>query len=132
MGIGPCRLKEWACGERVVFEANKSYRAGKPVVDEFTFRIIPEPSTRLAEQLTVGVDVTYGLHPKDEARNKSAGRLCAVWSPTDRGWMLYTRHRINERFKGDRERDRKFATEDPKVRESNRQIRSPQPRGVHR
>jgi peptide/nickel transport system substrate-binding protein len=118
MGTGPFRLRQWVKGERVVLEANREYWAGKPDVDEFTFRIIPEPSTRLAELLTGGVDVTYGLNMLDEARIAANQRLRALWAPNNRGWMLFPRLRVNERYKGDPELDRKFLTEDARIREA--------------
>jgi peptide/nickel transport system substrate-binding protein len=118
MGTGPFRLRQWVKGERVVLEANRDYWGGKPEVDEFIFRIIPEPSTRLAELLTGGVDVTYGLNVLDEARIRGNQRLRAVWAPNNRGWMLFPRLRVNERYKGDPELDRRFLTEDPRIREA--------------
>jgi peptide/nickel transport system substrate-binding protein len=116
LGSGPYKLKEWVRGERVLLEANSAHWGGKPEVDELGFRIIPEPSTRLAELLTGGVDMAFGLVERDEARITSRPNLRAQWAPTDRGWMLFTRERVNERYKGDPELDRKFATEDPRVR----------------
>lgn len=118
MGTGPYRLREWVKGERVVLEANRDYWGGKPDVDELVFRIIPEPSTRVAELLTSGVDVTFGLVQQEEARIKARSNLRALWAVNDRGWMLFPRIRVNERYKGNQELDRKFVTEDPRIREA--------------
>lgn len=118
MGTGPFRLRQWVKGERVIYEANREYWGGKPEVDEFIFRVIPEPSTRLAELLTGGVDLTFGLNVLDEARIRGNPRLRAFWAPNNRGWMLFPRIRVNDRYKGDRELDRKFLTEDPRIREA--------------
>src|SRR5690606_17416833 len=60
---GPYILEEWEKDERVVYRANPDYWRGEPRVKEFIFRNIPEASTRLAELLTGGVDVTFGLNP---------------------------------------------------------------------
>jgi peptide/nickel transport system substrate-binding protein len=118
MGTGPYRLKEWVKGERVVLEANAQYWGGKPDVDEFVFRVIPEPSTRVAELLTGGVDITYNLVPQEEARIRARPNLRALWAVNDRGWMMFPRIRPNERYKGQPELDRKFATEDARIREA--------------
>ena len=81
MGTGPFRLRQWVKGERVVLEANRDYWGGKPEVDELVFRVLPEPSTRVAELLTGGIDATYGLVPQDEGRIKGNPRLRAHWAP---------------------------------------------------
>lgn len=116
MGTGPFKLKEAVRGEYIQFEANSDYWGGRPEVSEFVFRIVPEPSTRVAELMTGGVDLTYGLVAQDEARIRSRQNLRAFWAANDRGWMLFPRVKTNERYKGDRNLDRKFTTEDPRVR----------------
>ena len=78
----------------MVLEANREYWAGKPDVDELIFRIIPEPSTRVAELLTGGVDVTFGLVPQEETRITARSNLRALWVVNDRGWMLFPRIRL--------------------------------------
>jgi peptide/nickel transport system substrate-binding protein len=118
MGTGPYRLREWVKGERVVLEANAQYWGGKPEVDELVFRIIPEPSTRVAELLTGGADITFGLVQQEEARIRARQNLRALWAVNDRGWMLFPRIKVNDRYKGQAEFDRKFVTEDPRIREA--------------
>lgn len=118
MGTGPYRLREWVKGERVVLEANRDYWAGKPDVDELIFRIIPEASTRVAELLTSGVDITYKMVQQEEARIKARSNLSAVWGVIDRGYMLFPRIQVNPRYRGTPELDRKFVTDDARVREA--------------
>ncbi|MEX2355778.1 MAG: ABC transporter substrate-binding protein [Thermaerobacterales bacterium] len=118
MGTGAYKLVEWVRGEHVTFEANEDWWGGKPDVDEFEFRIIEEASTRVAELLTGGVDLTYGILPQDEDRLNAKDNLSTVWSPTDRGYQLYTRIEVHPDYVGDPELDREFATFDPRVREA--------------
>jgi peptide/nickel transport system substrate-binding protein len=53
VGSGPYKVVEWARGQRVVFEANPDYWAGKVFPEKIVLRPIPDPTTRMAE-LKVG------------------------------------------------------------------------------
>lgn len=49
IGTGPFRFKEWIRGERIVLERNPDYwELGKPYLDQFVLRIIPDAAARYA------------------------------------------------------------------------------------
>ena len=62
VGTGPYRFKQWDTGQKVVLEANQEYFEGRPGVDKYIMRIIPEPSTQLLELRSGGLD-HMGLTP---------------------------------------------------------------------
>ena len=72
VGTGPWRLVEWKHDDYLRFAANKEYWGGAPKADSLTARIIPEPSTQIAEFESGNVDVL--LVPEAESRR---------WSQTD-------------------------------------------------
>ncbi len=47
-GTGPFKLKEYVKGQKIVLEANDSYFRGRPEVDTFEIKIVPEEDTALA------------------------------------------------------------------------------------
>jgi peptide/nickel transport system substrate-binding protein len=57
VGSGPFKLKEFVQGDRVVLDANPDYFAGRPAIDQLTFRNIPDASTRAAELESGGADL---------------------------------------------------------------------------
>lgn len=60
VGTGPFVFKEWVRGERVVLERNPHYwDAGKPYLDRFVMRFIPDPVARYAAFETGAVQ--YGV-----------------------------------------------------------------------
>ena len=60
VGNGPFRFKAHEPGDRWVFEANPFFPeglGGRPFIDRYIYRVIPEHSTLLAELLTGNVDL---------------------------------------------------------------------------
>ena len=57
IGTGPYKLVEWTRGNRVVLEANPDYFEGKVAPQKLTIRYIPDPTTRVAELKTGGVQI---------------------------------------------------------------------------
>lgn len=60
VGNGPFVFSEHRSQDRWVFEANPGFPAGlggRPFVDRYVYRIIPEPTTLLTELLTENIDV---------------------------------------------------------------------------
>jgi peptide/nickel transport system substrate-binding protein len=57
VGCGPFRLKSWRAGAELVLEANPHYWRGRPLVDRFVFKIIPDVATQLMQLRTGSVDV---------------------------------------------------------------------------
>jgi len=62
IGTGPYRFKEWVTGEKIVLEANPNYFEGRPYIDRYIYRIIPDPATMFLELKAGGID-WMGLTP---------------------------------------------------------------------
>ncbi len=56
IGTGPYKFVEWKTGQQIVLEANPDYWEGKPHIQRFVMRIIPDPSTMFMELLKGEVD----------------------------------------------------------------------------
>jgi peptide/nickel transport system substrate-binding protein len=74
VGTGPYRLKEWLAGQKIVLEANNDYFEGRPNIDQFIYRIIPDSSTMFQELLSGGVDL-MGLTPLQYLRKSETRRI---------------------------------------------------------
>jgi peptide/nickel transport system substrate-binding protein len=60
IGNGPFRFVRRIRGQELVFEANPDFPAavgGRPYLDRIVFRVIPDPTARLTELLTGGIDL---------------------------------------------------------------------------
>lgn len=62
IGMGPYKIVKWTTGQEIVLESNKDYFEGRPYIDRFIYRIIPDQATMFLELQTGGVDWT-GLTP---------------------------------------------------------------------
>jgi peptide/nickel transport system substrate-binding protein len=62
VGTGPYRFQEWVSGQRIVLKANDDYFEGRPHVDQYIYRIIPDTSTMFLELKAGGLDY-MGLTP---------------------------------------------------------------------
>jgi peptide/nickel transport system substrate-binding protein len=62
VGTGPYRFKEWVTGQKIVLTANETYFEGKPRVEEYIYRIIPDNATMFLELKAGGLDF-MGLSP---------------------------------------------------------------------
>lgn len=67
VGTGPFIFKEWKAGDRVLLTYNPEYFEGRPHVDAYVYRIIPDTATMFMELKTGGID-TMGLTPLQYAR----------------------------------------------------------------
>ena len=72
VGTGPWKLVEWRHDDYLLFAANEKYWGGRPKADSLMARIVPEPSTAVAEFESGNVDVLY--IPEAETRE---------WEQTD-------------------------------------------------
>jgi len=71
VGNGPFRFISHIPGDRWVFQANPAFPrelGGRPYLDRYIYRVIPENSTLLAELLTGGIDVYISLLPEHADR----------------------------------------------------------------
>jgi peptide/nickel transport system substrate-binding protein len=57
VGTGPFRFREWKTGEKIVLEANPDYFDGRPYLDGYVFRIIPDLATMFLELKAGGLDL---------------------------------------------------------------------------
>lgn len=57
VGTGPYRFKEWISGQKIVLEANPDYFEGRPYLDRFIYRIIPDTSTMYMEMKSGTIDL---------------------------------------------------------------------------
>ena len=70
VGTGPFRFKEWTTGEKIVLESNPAYFEGRPYIDRYIYRIIPDPATMFLELKSGGID-WMGLTPIQYRRQTS-------------------------------------------------------------
>ena len=56
VGTGPYRFKEWVTGQKIVLVANPDYFEGRPYIDGYIMRIIPDMATMFLELRANGVD----------------------------------------------------------------------------
>jgi peptide/nickel transport system substrate-binding protein len=74
IGTGPYKFKEWVAGQKIVLEANPDYFEGRPNIDTFLYRIIPDSTTMFQELLSGGVDM-MGLTPLQYLRKSETRRI---------------------------------------------------------
>ncbi len=67
IGTGPYIMKEWTTGQRIVLETNPDYFEGRPKVQQYIYRIIPDNATMFLELKSGGLDF-MGLTPIQYAR----------------------------------------------------------------
>jgi len=62
VGTGPYILKKWKTGEILELVSNKNYFEGRPFIDRYFYRIIPDQATTFLELQTENLDMA-GLTP---------------------------------------------------------------------
>jgi peptide/nickel transport system substrate-binding protein len=67
VGTGPYRLVEWKAGEKIVLEAFDGHWEGRPNIDRYLYRIIPDSATMFLE-LSAGNLDEMGLDPVQYTR----------------------------------------------------------------
>ncbi|MDP2921122.1 MAG: peptide-binding protein [Candidatus Omnitrophota bacterium] len=58
IGTGPYKFKIWKTGERVELVSNHDYFEGRPYIDRYVYRIIPDTATLFLELRAQAVDYT--------------------------------------------------------------------------
>ncbi|HYJ80115.1 MAG TPA: ABC transporter substrate-binding protein [Longimicrobiaceae bacterium] len=74
VGNGPFRFVRAVSNREWVFEANDSFPealGGRPYIDRYVWRNIPEMTTLLTELLTGGIDLYLGVRPEQAAQVES-------------------------------------------------------------
>ena len=71
VGTGPYVFKEWVAGQKIVLEANPGYFEGRPWIDRYIYRIIPDTSTMYMELKAGAIDL-MSLTPVQYARQTTS------------------------------------------------------------
>ena len=79
VGTGPYRFKEWVAGQKIVLEANPEYFEGRPYIDRYIYRIIPDSSTMYMELKAGAIDL-MGLTPVQYARQTSTQSFTSLFN----------------------------------------------------
>ncbi|MFA5073275.1 MAG: peptide-binding protein [Nitrospirota bacterium] len=74
IGTGPFKFKEWVAGQKIVLDAYDKHFAGRPKIDHYIYRTIPDMSTMFQELLSGGVDM-MGLNPLQYFRKSDTRRI---------------------------------------------------------
>jgi len=67
VGTGPYMFKEWKTGQKIVLISNPDYFEGRPYIDGYIMRIIPDTATMFLELRAKGID-RMNLTPLQYAR----------------------------------------------------------------
>ncbi len=67
IGTGPYKFKEWVTGQKIVLISNPDYFEGRPYIDGYIMRIIPDMATMFLELRAGGID-RMGLTPLQYTR----------------------------------------------------------------
>ncbi|GAB4485753.1 MAG: peptide-binding protein [Thermodesulfovibrionales bacterium] len=62
VGLGPYKLDHWTSGQELVLNSNHDYFEGRPFIDRYIYRVIPDPATMFLELKAGGIDM-MGLTP---------------------------------------------------------------------
>ena len=62
VGLGPYKLKKWVAGQELTLDSYRDYFEGRPYIDHYMYRIIPDSATMFLELQAGGVDM-MGLTP---------------------------------------------------------------------
>lgn len=82
VGTGPYQFVEWVKDDHVTFKRFDGYfEPNLPLLDQITYRPIPDLSVALTELKTGNVDFLYRIDPKDAADIKSTPDLAYLEGP---------------------------------------------------
>lgn len=74
-GTGPFQLESVATGDNIVLVRNENYHGELPQIAGITFRVIPEPASRLIGLETGDFDIAMDVAPSDAARIENEANL---------------------------------------------------------
>jgi peptide/nickel transport system substrate-binding protein len=72
VGTGPYRFRSWRTGEKIELVANEDYFEGRPCINRYIYRIIPDDATIFLELQTEGADLA-SLTPLQFTRQTDNG-----------------------------------------------------------
>lgn len=67
VGLGPYKLNRWISGQEIVLDFYKDYFEGRPYIDRYIYKIIPDPATMFLVLQTGEIDM-MGLTPVQYAK----------------------------------------------------------------
>ncbi len=89
VGTGPFKFVQRSSGDRIELEANKDYwEKGLPKLDRVTFRIIPDPTTRLAAVKAGDIDIANRLTPDLVSQLQGASNVKVINYANDRVYYV--------------------------------------------
>jgi peptide/nickel transport system substrate-binding protein len=106
VGNGPFKFVEHVQGQRWVFAANENFPeelGGRPYADRLVYRIIPEPTTLMAELLRGNLDY-YIAATAEQAEQIEASPDARILSFPDRQFMMIGWNQKRDMFKDARTR----------------------------
>lgn len=62
VGLGPYKLGKWTAGQELILDSYHDYFEGRPYIDRYMYRIIPDSATMFLELKAGGIDI-MGLTP---------------------------------------------------------------------
>ncbi len=78
VGSGPFKLEKWNHGASLEFVANPRYWRGRPKLDRFTWKVIPNTETLFAQLQSHEIDVYDGITQPQIAQLKDTGEIRIV------------------------------------------------------
>jgi peptide/nickel transport system substrate-binding protein len=83
---GPFKLKEWAKDDHAIFEANDKYYRGRPKLDTYTIRIVPE--SEVAFTMLMNGEVDSGTVTPENYEQAKANPILEMyeWWPARASW----------------------------------------------
>lgn len=91
VGTGPCKLKEWRRGDKIVLERNPSYWGTPFAFDEMHISFIPEGSVRLTALFNGDVDMISNLPVHLAAEIEARDGFYVAGSQSTQLHLLYCR-----------------------------------------
>ncbi|MBN2232046.1 MAG: peptide-binding protein [Deltaproteobacteria bacterium] len=79
VGTGPYRFVEWKTGTEIVLTANDDYFEGRPCIDRYRYRVIPDTATMFLELKAGNLD-WMGLTPIQYDRQTTAARFTRAFN----------------------------------------------------
>lgn len=105
-GTGPYKFKTWKTAESIELVVNPDYFEGRPYINKYIYRIVPDQATIFLELQTQGVDET-GLTPlqyKRQTDNKFFNKYFKKYRYASFGYTYFAFNLLDEKFKDKRVR----------------------------
>ena len=106
IGTGPYKFVRWKSGQRIDLKANEGYFDGKPYIDRYIYRIIPDTATMFLELQVEGVDF-MGIAPlqyKRQTENEFFKKHYNKFRYPSFGYTYLGYNLLNDKFKDKRVR----------------------------